>query len=137
MRKMNLRGSQTLEASIVVTLLICLMIFLLYYTFYFYNRSALQEISRTELILILKEIHTKEDLEKKIKENLYFMDLISVDYKVTDEKAVLYVQAEWAGKKIPFFQSDWLTGTIEVSSELDHLSGTDYVRRRSLIEFGE
>lgn len=135
--KERLRGSQTLEASIVVTLVLGLMIFLLYQTFYFYNRTALQEISRRELVMILEQLHTKEEAEEEIKENLYFIDTVSADCEVTEGKAVLNIQAQWAGKELPFFQTGWLAGSISVSTELNDLSGTDKVRRRELTDFGE
>lgn len=136
--KKNLKGSQTLEASIVVALLLFLIIFLLYQAFYFYNQAVLREICRQELILLHEQIHTKEDVEKQIKEYLHFVNSVSVNYSVTGDKAVLDVRTEWVGNDIPFFPAKWLTiGSVCASSELENLSGPNQVRRRTLVEFGE
>ena len=126
-----------MEASIVFSVILSLILFLILCSFYFYVNLMLREYGRQAVIQIFNGAQTDQQIKRNIEENIVFIKNVRLLYECGSNDARVEIQAEWDGPAAPFFGVPGMGKTIQIVVEAKNLSGAEWIRERGVLNFGK
>lgn len=127
---MKLRGSITLEASITMTMMLCLILFMMVQAYYFMSVTVMRQMVRKEgLLYVMGEpLRSEADWIEKIP----FLTHASIEADTQGNCYIVKVKTEWIPYEIPFFSAMGVDGELETEIEYKNVIDVNALRMRRL-----
>lgn len=125
-----LKGNQTLEAAIVVTIISSLLLYMVMILIYTWTSLMLNEHAKLAILEFRNGRMSESRLERRLDRELFFVGDVEVDYEETENQSTLSISAKWNGLNVPFFKK--FGDILNVEVELKNKSGAASLRRKFL-----